>query len=59
MAVNAKAFDALPPKTQLSVLKAAAAAEKRGWEMSKAETAAKTKILKDNAWWWCRPRRRS
>ncbi len=48
VAVNAKAFDALPPKTQAAVLKAAAAAEKRGWEMSKAEAAAKTKILKDN-----------
>jgi TRAP-type C4-dicarboxylate transport system substrate-binding protein len=48
VAVNAKAFDALSPKVQEAVLKAAAVAEKRGWEMSKAETAAKNKILKDN-----------
>ncbi|MGE4528870.1 MAG: TRAP transporter substrate-binding protein [Rhodospirillaceae bacterium] len=48
IAVNVKAFDALPKKDQAAVLKAAAAAEKRGWDMSKAETVAKTKILKDN-----------
>ena len=48
IAVNTAAFNALSPKNQAAVLKAADAAEKRGWEMSKAETAAKTKILVDN-----------
>ncbi len=48
IAVNVNAFNALSPKNQAAVLKAAEAAEKRGWEMSKAETAAKTKILVDN-----------
>lgn len=48
VAVNIKAFEALPKATQEAVLKAAAAAETRGWEMSKEETAKKTKILADN-----------
>lgn len=48
VAVNEKAFNALSPKVQAAVLKAAADAELRGWEMSKKETAVKTKILKDN-----------
>lgn len=48
VAVNVNAFNALPKPTQEAVLKAAAAAEKRGWEMSKAETVAKTKVLADN-----------
>ncbi len=43
--VNAKAFKRLDEKTQKAVLDAAAAAEKRGWEMAMAETEAKTKIL--------------
>ncbi len=47
IAVNIKAFKALSPKNQEAVSKAAAA-EKRGWEMSKKETATKTQILKDN-----------
>ncbi len=46
--VNKRVFDGLDPATQKAILEAAAAAEKRGWEMSKAETAAKTKILAEN-----------
>ncbi|HHI82472.1 MAG TPA: C4-dicarboxylate ABC transporter substrate-binding protein, partial [Rhizobiales bacterium] len=46
--VNKRAFRKLDAKTQAAVLKAAAAAQKRGWEMSQAETATKVKILKDN-----------
>ncbi len=46
--VNARAFDGLSPEVQKAVLDAAAAAEARGLEMSKAETDAKIKILADN-----------
>ncbi len=46
--VNKRAFRKLDKKDQDAVLAAAAAAEKRGWDMSMQETAAKTKILKDN-----------
>jgi TRAP-type C4-dicarboxylate transport system substrate-binding protein len=46
--VNKKAFRKLDQQTQDAVLAAAADAEKRGWEMSMQETAAKTAILKDN-----------
>ena len=46
--VNKAAFDALPANVQKAVLDAAAKAEKRGWDMSKAEAAAKTKIMADN-----------
>lgn len=46
--VNKAAFDALPAETQAAVLAAAAAAEIRGWEMSKAEAAAKTQEMADN-----------
>lgn len=46
--VNKKAFRKLDKRTQDALLQAAAAAELRGWEMSKKETAAKTAILKDN-----------
>ncbi len=46
--VNEKAFDALDKSTQSSVLAAAAAAEKRGWEASKKETGSKIAILKKN-----------
>lgn len=46
--VNKTTFDALPPKQQTAILKAAEIAEKRGWEMSKEETTEKTKILEDN-----------
>jgi TRAP-type C4-dicarboxylate transport system substrate-binding protein len=46
--VNKKAFRKLDKKTQEAVISAAMAAEARGWEMSKKETAEKTAILKDN-----------
>ncbi len=46
--VNKKAFRKLDKKTQDAVLTAAKAAEIRGWKMSKQETSAKTKIMKDN-----------
>jgi len=46
--VNKQVFDALDADTQAAILAAAAAAEKRGWEMSKAEAEAKTKIMQDN-----------
>ncbi len=46
--VNKQVFDALDADTQAAILAAAATAEKRGWEMSKAEAEAKTKIMQDN-----------
>jgi len=46
--VNKAAFDALDASVQQAVLAAAANAETRGWEMSKAETAAKTAIMAEN-----------
>lgn len=46
--VSKKAFRKLDKKSQDGVLAAAKAAEARGWEMSKTETAEKTAILKDN-----------
>ena len=46
--VNKAAFDALDAATQKAVTEAAAKAEARGWEMSKAETDAKTAILQSN-----------
>jgi TRAP-type C4-dicarboxylate transport system substrate-binding protein len=46
--VNRKAFAALPDDVQEAVLAAAAAAEERGWQMSREETAAKIAILEDN-----------
>ncbi len=46
--VNKRAFRRLDKNIQQAVLQAAAAAEKRGWEMSKEETAAKIKIMSDN-----------
>jgi TRAP-type C4-dicarboxylate transport system substrate-binding protein len=46
--VNKAAFDALDADTQKAVMEAAAKAETRGWEMSKAETDAKTAVLKEN-----------
>ncbi|NVK34735.1 MAG: TRAP transporter substrate-binding protein [Rhodobacteraceae bacterium] len=46
--VNKSAFDALFDEEQAAVLEAAASAETRGWEASKAETAEKTQVLKDN-----------
>jgi len=46
--VNKKAFRKLNKPLQNAVLKAAAEAEKRGWDMSRQETAAQTKVLADN-----------
>ncbi len=46
--VNKRVFRKLDKKTQDALLAAAKDAEKRGWEMSQAETAAKTKILREN-----------
>ncbi len=46
--VNKKAFRKLDKTAQTALLAAAATAEKRGWEMSMKETAAKTAILKEN-----------
>jgi TRAP-type C4-dicarboxylate transport system substrate-binding protein len=46
--VNRSAFNKLDKQTQDAVLQAAKNAEKRGWEMSKKETAAKIAILKEN-----------
>ncbi|MGA1350547.1 MAG: TRAP transporter substrate-binding protein [Burkholderiaceae bacterium] len=46
--VNKRAFQRLDSKTQAAVKEAAAAAEKRGWEMSKKETAEKIAVLKAN-----------
>ncbi|RMD49348.1 MAG: C4-dicarboxylate ABC transporter substrate-binding protein [Alphaproteobacteria bacterium] len=46
--INKRVFDRLSPELQKAVLEAAARAEARGWEMSKAETAAKTAVLKEN-----------
>lgn len=46
--VNKRAFRKLGKSVQDAVLAAAKAAEARGWDMSKKETASKTKILADN-----------
>lgn len=46
--VNKVAFDALDDRIKSIVLEAAAAAEARGWEMSKQETSIKTSELTDN-----------
>jgi TRAP-type transport system periplasmic protein len=46
--VNKAAFDGLSASIQQAILDAAAAAETRGWEMSRAETDAKTAILAEN-----------
>ena len=46
--VNKRAFRRLDADTQHAVLEAASAAETRGWEMSRAETAAQTAILAEN-----------
>ncbi len=46
--VNKRAFDALSDEEKAAVLEAAATAETRGWEASKAETEEKTQVLKDN-----------
>ena len=46
--VNKTFFDALPKAMQEVVLKAAAAAEQRGWELSQRETESKLAILQKN-----------
>ena len=46
--VNKRAFRRLDEETQQAVLDAAAAAETRGWEMSKAESAEMVEVLKEN-----------
>jgi TRAP-type C4-dicarboxylate transport system substrate-binding protein len=46
--VNREAFEALPAGVQEAVLDAAAEAELRGWEMSRAESEEKTAILAEN-----------
>ncbi len=46
--VNKRAFRALDADSQAKVLAAAAAAEERGWSMSKEETSEKTALLKEN-----------
>ncbi len=45
--MNADAFNGLDPKTQEAIRNAAAAAEKRGWEMSAEAHAASLKTLAD------------
>ena len=46
--VNKRAFRRLDEETQQAVLDAAATAETRGWEMSKAESAEMVEVLKEN-----------
>jgi len=46
--VNARAFARLPKAQQAALLSAAKAAENRGWEASRAETAAKIAVMKQN-----------
>ena len=46
--VNKRAFRRLDEETQNAVLEAAAAAEARGWEMSKSESAEMVEVLKEN-----------
>jgi len=46
--VNTRSFRRLDDTTQAAVLKAAAAAEARGWDMSRAETEAQTAVLAEN-----------
>lgn len=46
--VNERAFRQLDPVVQGTVRGAAAAAERRGWEMSRAETEAKLALLETN-----------
>ncbi|WP_417686222.1 TRAP transporter substrate-binding protein [Roseibium sp.] len=46
--VNKSAFDGLSDAEKTALLEAATAAETRGWEASKTETAEQTQVLKDN-----------
>lgn len=45
--VNLRAFNSLPADQQKAVMDAAAAAEKRGWDTARNQTAALTKVLAD------------
>ncbi len=46
--VNKQVFDALDADTQAAILEAAATAETRGWDMSRAEASAKTATMAEN-----------
>lgn len=46
--VNTRSFRRLDDATQAAVLEAAAEAEARGWDMSRAETDAQTAVLNEN-----------
>lgn len=46
--VNKRAFRRLDEATQTAILEAAAEAEARGWEMSRAETSSQIEVLKEN-----------
>ncbi len=46
--VNMRAFKRLDAEIQQAVMKTAASAETRGWEMAQAETASKTATLAEN-----------
>lgn len=46
--VNQRTFDRLDETVQATVLAAAAEAESRGWEMSKAEAEEKTAVMQEN-----------
>ncbi|MBD3640573.1 MAG: TRAP transporter substrate-binding protein [Marinobacter sp.] len=46
--VNTRTFEGLPESVQEAIKTAAAEAEKRGWEASKAETDAKIEIMENN-----------
>jgi TRAP-type C4-dicarboxylate transport system substrate-binding protein len=46
--VNQVAFDALAPPLQAVLLQAAAAAETRGWELSRRKNIEYQRLLKDN-----------
>jgi TRAP-type C4-dicarboxylate transport system substrate-binding protein len=46
--VNTAVFEALPEDQQAALLEVAAAAEARGWEMSRAETATQIAALAEN-----------
>lgn len=46
--VNTRSFESLPESVQQAIETAAAEAEKRGWEASRAETDAKIEIMENN-----------
>jgi len=49
--LNQKAFERLAPNVQKAVLSAAEAAEKRGWEMSKAADSGYKKQMQEKGMW--------